>query len=191
MPSPESMFCLLTLCAALSCLSPACAASQLAVDEAQARPRGPQLLEIAELLAERGDRVRAAQYLNWAQREGVAEGEVMQRLLALYAVDGQYRLAIDAAERYLQRRPRDRSVRKALGALYLAIDADAAAEQTFERLLRDEPDDAELHFVLATLLTAADGPGDRAEQHYRAYLALAPHGAHAEQAEASLAELQP
>ena len=190
MPDSEKIF-RLTLCAALSWLSPACATHQHAADTTLVRPRGPELLEIADLLARRGERVHAAQYLTWAQREGVSEDEVIQRLLALYAADGQYRLAIDVAEHHLQRRPHDRQVQRALGALYLAIDADAAARHTFEQLLRDEPDDAELHYALATLLTAVDGSQSEAETHYRAYLALMPHGRHTEEVHAYLTQVQP
>jgi tetratricopeptide (TPR) repeat protein len=176
---------------ALLGLSSACTAASRPPEHARAearadQPHGPALLDVARVLAEHGDRVRAAQYLTLAQRQGVPERSVVPRLLALYAADGQYRLAIDAAENYLRRAPGDLKVRSCLAALYLAIDATGDAAHSYETLLRAEPNDAEAHFALASLLGDSAGSRARADQHYRSYLALEPAGRYADEARARL-----
>jgi Flp pilus assembly protein TadD len=113
---------------------------------------------------------------------------VLRRLLALYAADGQYRLAIDAAEMYLEGHPNDRAVRRCLGAFYVAVDATSDAVHVFEELVHEAPDDSEAHFALASLLKEVRAQRARADEHYRRYLALAPHGHHAEEARAGLSK---
>jgi tetratricopeptide (TPR) repeat protein len=173
------------LLAAMGCSSAQLPATQHAGEEPE-RPHGQQLVEIAGLLAERGDRVRAAQYYTAAQKDGVPAQQVLPKLLSLYAADGQYRLAIEESETYLRRRPNDQRIRRCLAALYVAIDAVPEAVHTYESLVQEQPRDAESHFALATLLTDAGGQRGRANAHYQTYLALAPHGPHAEEAQSRL-----
>lgn len=150
------------------------------------RPRRAELVEVARILAKNGDRVRAAQYLTLAQRQGVPARTVIPSLIALYTADAQYRLAIDAAESYLRRQPNDHRIRSCLGALYVAVDATSDAIRTYETLVQESPDDAEAHFALASLLNDASASRVRADAHYRSYLALAPAGRYAEEARAKL-----
>ena len=175
----------LALTAALGCSEAQLPAAQYAGAEPE-RPHGQQLVEIAGLLAERGDRVRAAQYYAAAQKDGVPTQQVLPKLLGLYAADGQYRLAIEESETYLRRRPSDQRIRRCLAALYVAIDAVPEAVHAYETLVLDQPRDAEAHFALATLLMDAGGQRGRANTHYQAYLTLAPRGPHAEEAHARL-----
>jgi lipopolysaccharide biosynthesis regulator YciM len=149
-------------------------------------PSARQLVEIADLLAERGERARAGQYLELAQQSGVPEHELLPRMLKLYVADGQLRLAIDRAEQYLRRHPGDSKLRLCLASLYAAVD-DPAAVRELNRVVTDEPANADAHFALAGL-TAKAGERDR---HYRAYLALAPDGRHAEEARANLLQELP
>lgn len=150
------------------------------------RPHGAQLVQLAELFAERGDRVRAAQYYSAAQRDGVPAREVLPKLVALYVADGQYRLAIEESEGYLRRHPGDHRIRSCLAGLYVAIDALPEAMRAYELLLRDRPRDPEAHFALGSLLLETGGPRARANDHFQTYLALSPRGPHAEEAEARL-----
>ncbi len=166
-----------------------CAGSLPGASSAPA-PSGAQLVEIADLLAQRGERVRAGQYLDLAQQAGVPEHELLPRMLKLYVADGQLRLAIDRAEQYLRRHPSDNKLRWCLASLYAAVDIDALAIRELGRVVTDEPRNAEAHFALASLL---QNVGQRAgmDRHYRAYLALQPHGAHAEEARAGLLQEVP
>ena len=180
----------LRLAASLLVATVGCNGAQLPAaqhaDTEPERPHGQQLVEIAGLLAERGDRVRAAQYYAAAQKDGVPAQQVLPKLLSLYVADGQYRLAIDETEAYLRKRPSDLRIRRCLAALYMAIDAVPEAVRAYEILVRDHPRDAESHFALASLLTDAGGQRGRANTHYKAYLALAPRGPHAEEAQSRL-----
>jgi Tfp pilus assembly protein PilF len=149
-------------------------------------PSGRQLVEIADLLAERGERARAGQYLELAQQTGVPERELLPRMLKLYVADGQLRLAIDRAEQYLRRHPGDTKLRLCLASLYSAIE-DPSALRELNRVVSDEPNNADAHFALAGLTPKAS----ERDRHYRAYLTLAPEGRHAEEARANLLQEVP
>jgi tetratricopeptide (TPR) repeat protein len=145
-----------------------------------------QLLEVASVLEQAGDTVRAEQYLSAALQTGADDARVIPRLLRLYVADGQYRLAIDHAEHHLRRHPRDRALRLFVAALHAAVGADAPAIAHYERALRDQPGNAEAHYALAALLHHGGREPGRADEHFRAYLALEPRGHYAEEARALL-----
>jgi tetratricopeptide (TPR) repeat protein len=141
-----------------------------------------QLLEVAAVLEQSGDTVRAEQYLHAALQQGADERAIVPRLLRLYVADGQYRLAIDQAEHHLRRHPLDRNLRLFVAALHTAVGADALAVAQYERVLRAEPNHAEAHYALAALLHAAGREPGRADEHFRTYLALEPSGHYADEA---------
>jgi tetratricopeptide (TPR) repeat protein len=145
-----------------------------------------QLLEVASVLEHSGEHVRAQQYLQEALRAGAPTPRVMPRLLRLYAKDGQYRLATDQAEHYLRAHPRDHGVRRFLAALYTGLELQTKAVEQYARVLAAQPRDAQAHFALASVLHDAGSEPLRADQHFRAYLALEPDGAHAEEARSLL-----
>ena len=182
----------LGLASALACAFGGCAS----VTQPAAQPlrsRNPplqlsvaRLLQVADVLAAHGDSLRAAQYLALAARRGVSERRVLPRLLAVYARDGQVRLAIERASGYLRRHPDDQALRRCLAAFYSAIDAHAEAAHQYQLLVDSRPDDAEAHFALAAALQALGTEPARSDDEFRAYLTLAPRGDHAEQARAGL-----
>jgi tetratricopeptide (TPR) repeat protein len=157
------------------------------------RPRGSmdrlsaaQLLAVADALEQSGDTVRAEQYLQQALKLGAPARAVVPRLLRMYVADGQYRLAIDQAENHLRKHPRDHGVRLFLATLYGALGQELHALRQYERVLAEEPKDAQAHFAMASVLHEAGHEHARADEHFRAYLALEPYGAHAEEARALL-----
>lgn len=148
-------------------------------------PRDPgadDFVAVAEAASRMGDNLRAQQYLTAALRAGADERTVVPRLLALYVEDGQYRLAIDAAEHFMRRHPEARDVRLLLSTLYTAVGENDRAIAGYERILDATPGDAYAHFALASLLHDQGGASLRADEHFRAYLALAPEGEHAAEA---------
>jgi tetratricopeptide (TPR) repeat protein len=178
------------LCAACAGVTPA----RASLSEASPRTEqlsGAQLLEVGDALARSGEHVRAEQYLMLAEQRGIAARTVMPRLLSLYAADGQYRLAIDRAETYLQQHPNEVRVRQCLASFYAAVGALDGAVRAYDRVLADLPDNAEAHFALASLLHDAGLERARMDAHYRAYVTLAPHGPHAEEARAGLLKALP
>ena len=145
-----------------------------------------QLIEIADVLARSGDRVRAGQYLSLAEKQGASSSQVLPRMLTLYAEDGQFRLAIEHAENYLRLHPDDPRVRLCLASFYQAVGESGEAVHELDRVVAREPRNADAHFALATLLQESSGERARSDRHYRAYLALEPEGAHASEARAKL-----
>lgn len=171
----------------VTCLLAACAHGHANRTEQPIRElTTQQLLEVAEVLAQSGDNMRAEQYYSAALRQGADELPVTRRLLSLYVADGQYRLAISLAENYARRHPNDASLRLFLASLYQAVDLDASAVNEYEHVLKLQPDDAQAHFALAGLLQSSGTELGRADDHYRAYLRVEPHGPHAEEARAQL-----
>jgi tetratricopeptide (TPR) repeat protein len=155
-------------------------------DEKFSRLDASELLAVASVLEQSGETMRAQQYLQQALRQGAAPKLAVPRLLRLYVADGQYRLAVDQAENYLRVHPRDRDVRRFLAALYGALDCHAQAVEQYARVLAAAPKDAQAHFALASTLHESGQEPLRADQHFRAYLALDPQGAHAEEARSLL-----
>jgi tetratricopeptide (TPR) repeat protein len=153
---------------------------------AQSGLSAQQALQVAQVLERSGDSSRASQYLTLALRLGADEHAVVPRLLRLYVRDGQYRLAVELAESYVRRHPNDRRTRLLLGTLYTGVGFDGLAERQYERVLAQDPKSDNAHFALASLLRARGQDFARADQHFRAYLQLAPSGAHAEEARAAL-----
>jgi len=182
---PVAIRCIL---ATISCMAAACAGG-LPGPQSPGAPPGPsgqELLQMADALASSGDHVRAGQYLIAAQTRGISDRQVIGRLLKLDAAGGQYRLGIEHAEAYLQAHPSELSVRQCLASFHLAIGETAEAAREYARVLERRPNNAEAHFALATLLREAGIERARMDKHYRAYIALAPQGRHADEARAEL-----
>jgi len=145
-----------------------------------------QLLEVAAVLEQSGDSVRAEQYLHAALEQGADADRVVPRLLRLYVADGQYRLAIEQAEQRLRRQPHALRLRLFVAALHAAVGADTLAARHYERVLQAEPRNAEAHYALASLLHQAGREPARADEHFRAYLTLQPRGDYAAEARSLL-----
>ena len=145
-----------------------------------------QLLEVATVLEQSGDSLRAEQYLHAALKQGADPQGIVPQLMRLYATDGQYRLGIQYGEHYLRSHPNHQAVRLLLAALYTAVDATTLAAEQYERVLIADPKNAEAHFALASLLHECGRERLVADQHFRAYLELQPTGSYAEEARSLL-----
>jgi tetratricopeptide (TPR) repeat protein len=145
-----------------------------------------QLLEVAALAERRGDPLRAQQYVLAARKAGADADKTLPWLLRLYIQDNQYRAAIEAAKEQLRHHPEQSELRMLLAGLYEATDLDVAAVEQYERVLVTRPSDAHAHFAMATLLHENGHEPGRADEHFRAYLALEPQGANAAQARSLL-----
>ncbi|HEX5659455.1 MAG TPA: tetratricopeptide repeat protein [Polyangiales bacterium] len=150
------------------------------------RPTAGQLYAVARLAEQRGDSLRAQQYYVSALQEGYDSHELMPRLLRLYVADGQYRLAIARAKETLDEHGEDLVLRLLLAELYRATELDVPAEQEYQHVLAQQPNNARAHLELALLLQHAGRDVGRADEHLRAYLALEPHGPGAAEARGRL-----
>ena len=173
----------------LAICSGACAGSQL--EAAEPQPEGvevtnDELIALSDELGRRGDSQRAAQYLLQALEQGAKESQVLPRLLNVYIRDRQYRLAAQRLEDFLRRRPNQLSVRLLLAALYEAVSDYPRAIEQYNTIVHGDPKHAEAHFALGNTMLAQGNDRAGADRHFRTYLELEPHGAHAEQAQALL-----
>ena len=138
-----------------------------------------------------GDTTRAEQYFSTAIAQGADEGKVVPLIVKVCVRDGRYELAIDYASRYARKHPNDIRIRYVLGTLYAAVGDAARAQNELEFVVQAKPADPEPHWALAkVLLNEAKDPA-LADNQLREYLRLAPTGAHADEARASLSNQEP
>jgi tetratricopeptide (TPR) repeat protein len=182
-------FCLLAL--ALACGPPSPGAQvQANVRTFKAEQRADKLVATGKAFASVGDLTRAEQYFAAAIEAGGDDTKIIPMLLSVCVQDGRYRVAITYAETYLTRHPDDVRVRFVLGTMYQGIGEPVRAKEELERVVDARPKEPQAHFALAVLMR---DEGDRvaADKHFREYLRLAPQGAHAAEARASLLKSVP
>ncbi len=138
-----------------------------------------------------GDLSRAEEYLTAAMDAGADPKQVLPLLLHVCIAAGNYRLALDHAERALQRAPGDTRLRFVVASLYQGTGDPTAAEQNLDRVTREDPNFADAQFALGVLMRDDLKDHAGAEPHFRAYLKLAPTGAHADEARQSILEPAP
>ncbi len=147
----------------------------------------PNLLyERGRQYAKNGDLNRAEEYLTSAIDAGEDPKKVLPLLLHVCIAAGNYRLALDHAEHALQRSPGDTRLRFVVASLYQGTGDKEMAKQNLDQVTHEDPNFADAQFALGVLMR--DDLKDRAgaEPHFRAYLKLAPKGAHAEEARQSI-----
>jgi tetratricopeptide (TPR) repeat protein len=159
------------------------------IQQREARP--DQLLDRARAFAAVADYTRAEQYLMLALASGAEEQQVAPSLIEVCIKDQRYRAAIQHAEQYLRKHPRQYRLRFVGATLHAAIGDVARAREELEKVLSVNPEYAEAHYALAVLLRDEIGNHSQADLHFRAYLRLAPRGNHAEEATDSLLEVMP
>lgn len=90
-------------------------------------------------LLDRGDYVRAEQYLQLAQQAGHPDGALILPLLRSCIASNRLRTALGHAERYLARHPSVWQVRYIRAALLRALDQPAMAKAELERVIAQAP----------------------------------------------------
>jgi Tfp pilus assembly protein PilF len=133
-----------------------------------------------------GDTTRAREYFDAALEAGGDDRELTPLLLGVCVRDGRYRLAIDYAERYVRKHPRDERMRLVLGTLRAGVGEPLAAEVELTKVVQASPKNPEAHYALAVLLRDQRDDPLGADRHFRAYLELQPEGEHSEEARSSL-----
>jgi tetratricopeptide (TPR) repeat protein len=162
--------------------------------QAEARESQRQTEELrarAEAAYARADYTRAEQYLNLAKESGGEDAQVTPLLIDVCIKDQRYRAALQYAQDYLRRHPREYRLRFVAATLLGAMGEVAQAREELERVLSAKPEHADAHYSLAVLLRDDLGNHLAADAHFRDYLRLAPRGSHAEEANQSLLEVMP
>jgi len=154
-------------------------------EEKQSLTKG-QLTEVASMLDQRGDVVRAEQYWMLALEEGAPADAILPQLIASFVRDRQYRLALQHAEQHLRSHPNAYNLRLLTGALYEAVGNYSAAVEHYQAVAERHGERAEIHYVLGAALLKQGISHSEADASFRKYLDLAPRGRYAEQAQALL-----
>ncbi len=149
-----------------------------------------KLFAEGKALAALGDSVRAEQYLAAALVGGGDDKAITPLLVQVCVNDGRLRSAIEYAEPYVRKHPDDVRARYLLGTLYGGIGAFDRARVEYEAVIAAKPDTPEPHWALALLLRDDLNDQPNATIHFREYLRLAPTGAHADEARASIKDPQ-
>ena len=139
----------------------------------------------------RGDSERAEQYLLAALDRGLPAEQGLPALLAVCIAADRYDAALQHARGQLLRAPRDAGLHYLVAALHSAVGDVAAATDELERVFELEPDLPEAHWLLAVVLEPRADERPRVAAALTRYLALAPEGAHADEARHRLAHASP
>lgn len=151
-----------------------------------------EMFQLGELYAERGNYLRAEQYMAAGIQGGYDDPQAIHQLLEVCLEGSFLRSGIEHARSHLNRHADDMEVRLSLAALYYGVgDLDPAREE-LELVLERSPDNANAHY-LAGIVAASSGQSSwpRARAHWEKYLELAPDGPRAIEVELKLREIRP
>lgn len=139
------------------------------------------------LLVQAGDSVRAEQYIAAAIDRGFSEEQAMPALMHACVQASRLSAALNYAEPYLARHPGQWPLRLLVASIHMGLAQHERARAELDRVLRDAPEDPpEAHYFLGVLLRDELEDMEGAREHFRRYLALAPEGAHRDEALAAL-----
>jgi tetratricopeptide (TPR) repeat protein len=161
------------------------------VEVMQKERTADKLLDRGRAFAAVGDHTRAEQYLSMALDAGGDPAQIVPLLLRA-CIDGErYLVALEYARNELRRTPDDAHVRYMVASLEMAVGDSKGALEDLRALTDADPDNADVHFALASLVHEKGGDPGEANQHFREYLRLSPAGAHAREAQASITKEVP
>lgn len=115
------------------------------------RAEAGRLLAEGKRAAERGDGVRAEQYLGAAVRSGHAPEEALGLLLAICLSNAHVRAALAFAESRLGASPDDVRLRYLVATLKHSLKDEAGARRELEVVLEQDPAHESARFLLASL----------------------------------------
>ena len=154
-----------------------------------------RLLELGRAHRRSGDATRAEQEFAAVLESRRATGEqkktALREVLATCIEAQRLRVAIDYAEPALRRDPNDVALLRLVASLSAAVGEGLRARSLYERLIAIAPNDPEAELGLARVHRDAFADRAAASDHYERYLALAPSGAHVDEARSFLAEARP
>lgn len=145
-----------------------------------------QLFHLGNELAERGDSIRAEQYLSAAMARGYPDAEVIPRLMDVCIGASRLSAALGYAEPYLTQHDDDWALRLLVATLQMSLHQNEPARGNLERVLADRPDEAAAHYLLGVLLRDRFAATTDANVHFSRYLELDPAGRHAGEARMSI-----
>jgi tetratricopeptide (TPR) repeat protein len=183
----------LTLTLILSLSLGACAASTPPTQTAQSvdpleNVQATQLFHDGQVLASRGDLVRAEQYIAAAIRQGYPQERALPLLLRVCISSSRLSAALHHATPYLRLHPEDHRLRWVVASVLIGLGHYDRARLELLRVLSSVPEHAEAHYLLGVLLRDEYGDEDAAKPHFEAHLRLARDGLHGAEVAAWLRE---
>jgi tetratricopeptide (TPR) repeat protein len=141
-------------------------------------------------MAAAGDLTRAEQYIGAAMVRGYPENQALPVLIRVCIAASRLRVAVGYAEPYLDRNPRDWSLRLVVASLYLGLGEPVKARRHLELVMAAHPEEAETYYLMGLLMRDEVGDPTAAERHFARYLRLEPDGPHHEEAEHALSTIR-
>ena len=138
-----------------------------------------------------GDLTRAEQYFVASMKAGGDERVLTKRLLVVCAGDNRFPAAASYGEDYLRKHPGDIDVRYAVSTVYIGLGELTRARDGLREVVEEQPDLADAHYALASVLRDAGESLLDADKELREYIRLSPDGEYAEAARASLLKSVP
>lgn len=149
------------------------------------------LVEQGRAYADVGDSLRAQQYFAASLKLGSNENEVLPLFLRACVAEKNYRLAAEYAEGALARHPQNARLRFLTGTLYTSLGDVPRARERLEVAAKELPANADVQFAVGVFFRDDAADPVMADVYFRQYVALAPRGAHAEEARSSLMDRTP
>ncbi len=127
-------------------------------------------------LAQRGDYVRAEQYILAAEQRGIARSRTFPVLVRICVADSRIDHALHHAEPELEARPSDWRLRFLVASLQSASDRGAEALQNLQRVVQQVPEEPRPHYALGVMYRDDLMDVMRAREQFLLYLELDPEG---------------
>lgn len=175
------------LLGAVAC-GPPPSAKEPATGDPVAAVSAEQLFRTGVALGQRGDHVRAEQYLVSAREQGYPEDEVLPALIQTCLAASRLQAALGYATPYLERHPHAWPLRYLVASIHLGLGHAERSREELEAVLDVAPDAPEPHFLLARVLRSHLDDPEAAAPHFERYLELAPNGERAAEARQALGE---
>lgn len=147
-----------------------------------------QLFSQGQQLARQGDLLRAEEYLSAALQRGHPPAQTLPVLLKVCLAASRLGAALNYAQPYLQLHPDDYPLRYLVAAVQFGLSRPEQAARELRRVVQQQPDFAQAHYLLAVILRDHAHDLDAATRHFLRHQALDPRGLHGAEVAAWLEE---
>lgn len=155
------------------------------------RPTARAFFERGMQSAERGDGLRAEQYLLLAVEAGYPREQAILPLVRVCIASSRLRAALNHAQAFLRSHPNAWSLRYLSAAIALALGSPSTALVELQRVIAYRPEMAQAHYLAAIIARDAFHDQAAAASAFQAYLARQPRGIYAAEALAWLRTYAP
>jgi hypothetical protein len=149
---------------------------------------GTALFDRGMDFAHRGDTLRAEQYITLAVEAGFPRERSILPLVQVCIASSRLRAALGFAEPYLRDHPQAWRLRALVASIELALGHEQAALTELARVIAQHPEADNAHYLTAVIERDAFRDEIRTRTEFEFYVARQPHGPHAPEALAWLAE---